>query len=284
MAKEERWSRRKFLKTAFFTGLLAAFGTPFYSYYYERRRLTVSEVSIPLPESARAMKGLRVAHFSDLHFGFHLGTNDVERVVNVISSAHADLICFTGDVVDGGIERLEELVPLFSRLQATYGKFAILGNHDYGTSEEERKVRHVWEASGFHCLANRHVLVDGPNGPFAVAGIEDALIGSPDLREAVDGIPRETPILLLAHEPDVADKSSQYPYIHLQLSGHSHGGQIRVPFVGAAITPPLGRKYVSGLYRLRQENFAVYTSRGIGTTTLPFRLNCPPEIAILELL
>jgi predicted MPP superfamily phosphohydrolase len=114
-----------------------------------------------------------------------------------------------------------------------------------------------------------------------VAGVDDILYGNPNMEKALDGIPENQFKILLAHEPDYADAASKYP-VDLQLSSHSHGGQIRFPFIGHLITPPLGSKYVDRLNPVG--HLTVYTSRGIGTTGVPYRFNCRPEITVIELI
>lgn len=115
-----------------------------------------------------------------------------------------------------------------------------------------------------------------------IAGIDDALLGKPDLPRAISGIAEDTCTILLAHEPDIADEAARYP-IDLQLSGHSHGGQIRLPFIGEVLTPRLGSKYPDGLQRVKNSNLQVYTNRGLGTTILPIRFLCRPELTVLTL-
>lgn len=114
-----------------------------------------------------------------------------------------------------------------------------------------------------------------------LAGLDDIWSGRPDLQAALDQAPPNTPIILLAHEPDFADTASLDCRIVLQLSGHSHGGQVRLPGVGAPILPPLGRKYDQGLYKIN--DMWLYTTRGVGLGRIPIRINCSPEITEITL-
>lgn len=116
----------------------------------------------------------------------------------------------------------------------------------------------------------------------AVAGLEDMLHGRPDPEAALKGIPEGTCTVLMMHEPDYADTAENYPF-DLQLSGHSHGGQIRLPFVGAAYTPYGAVKYISGLYHTENKAMPVYVNRGFGETYMPFRLLCRPELTVITL-
>lgn len=131
-------------------------------------------------------------------------------------------------------------------------------------------------ASGFTLLINRHVFIRRREEYLHIAGVDDVLHGKPDLVKALHGLKENDPTLLLAHEPDFADAAARYKNVVLQLSGHSHGGQIRLPFIGHLVVPPMARKYVMGLYEVGASNMLLYTNRGIGTTSFPVRLNCRP--------
>jgi predicted MPP superfamily phosphohydrolase len=155
--------------------------------------------------------------------------------------------------------------------------FAVLGNHD--VNSDHRWITEIIEAHDIPVLRNRAVPIENGNARLWLAGLDDVLEGSPDLGATLREVPNET-IILLAHEPDFADEAARYP-VDLQLSGHSHGGQVWLPGIGAPWLPPLGREYPRGLRRIG--NLTLYTNIGLGTIRLPVRLNCPPEITILTL-
>jgi predicted MPP superfamily phosphohydrolase len=134
---------------------------------------------------------------------------------------------------------------------------------------------------GITLLHNHGVPISAGGGTLYLAGVDDVWAGRPDPKRALEGNGRGHPTLLLAHEPDYADKVSADPRIKLQLSGHTHGGQVRIPMIGALRLPSWGRKYQEGLYRVKDMH--VYTTRGIGLVGVPFRVNCPPEITLLTL-
>lgn len=252
-----------------------------YGYGWERNRLEVVRLPLSLPGLPLAFRGVKFLHFSDLHVGHYCEPEDVQRIVDVMAAEHPDLICFTGDLVEEGTRLLSTVVPLLSQLSAPLGKYAVLGNHDYRAGEQNA-VRMALTAAGFEVLDNRNVRVEKQGSTLHIAGVDDVLHGVPDLPRALHGIPSDETVILLAHEPDFADESAHFP-VHLQLSGHSHGGQVRLPVIGHLLAPKLGRKYVQGLYRVGDRNMPVYTNRGLGTTQLPIRFFCRPELTVLTL-
>jgi len=131
-------------------------------------------------------------------------------------------------------------------------------------------------------LVNQGVELNIAGAPLYLAGLDDGWSGKPDLAAALRHAPASAPVILLLHEPDLADRVSSDPRISLQLAGHSHGGQIRLPKIGALVLPYLAMKYDQGLYRVR--DMWLYTNRGIGVTNEPIRYNCPPEITLFTLL
>jgi hypothetical protein len=158
------------------------------------------------------------------------------------------------------------------------GTFAILGNHD-GEADPER-VAGALQDHHIPVLRNRSIGLERGASRIWLTGIDDVLSGFPDLVAAIKKIPANETTILLAHEPDFADEAAMYP-VDLQLSGHSHGGQIWIPGLGAPWLPPLSIKYPRGLYRVG--NLTLYTNMGIGTIRAPIRINCPPEITLITL-
>ena len=157
------------------------------------------------------------------------------------------------------------------------GVLAVLGNHDYC---QPRPVVLSLEAQGITVLRNYAVSVERAGARLWIAGVEDVLENKQRLGQALRAVPRDEATVLLAHEPDYADIVKELP-VDLQISGHSHGGQICLPLFGAPYFPPLGSKYPRGLRQLG--GLSLYTNRGLGTTFLPLRFNCPPEVTLLTL-
>jgi predicted MPP superfamily phosphohydrolase len=269
-------TRRTFLKRSFLSlvGLFTLIGG--YSYGVEPRWLEIDKKSIVLPRLPKAFHGLRVAVFGDLHVGYHLDPEDLPAIIDKVMEQKPDLILFTGDFVDDDQTVIPDTIRYLTKLNAPFGKFAVLGNHDYNGDQVALGLKQA----GFQVLQNEHHMISKGRDNLVIAGVEDLLMGEPDLLQALEGSPVDTCTLLLSHCPDFADQIVSN-HIDLQVSGHSHGGQIRLPLVGELITPPGGSQYVDGYYRLT--NTQVYVNRGIGTTILPFRFNCRPQISLLEL-
>jgi predicted MPP superfamily phosphohydrolase len=274
--------RRRFLKQALsLLAGLASVGLMTDSFWVERRAIEVNKILIRSGRIPHPFKGMRLLHFSDIHFGFYCDLDQVERIVQLIEPLRPDLICFTGDLIDQDFTPAEALKisRLFNRLKAPLGKYAIPGNHDY--LGDLALVKRCWEQAGFRFLINEsaHIRKDGVT--LVVSGLDDGLEGKPDLYRLLEQTPeKETFHILLAHEPDMADQAKDGP-VDLQLSGHSHGGQIRLPFIGPILTPPLSKKYPAGLYQVGP--ITLYTNRGLGTTILPLRFLCRPELTLLEI-
>jgi predicted MPP superfamily phosphohydrolase len=247
-----------------------------YSFGIEPRLIEVVNRKIKLSRLSSSFHGTRVVVFGDLHAGFHMEEHHVLHVVDKVMEQKPDLLLFTGDLVDDSQQILPSIIPHLKKLQAPLGKYAVLGNHDYHGGQVVSSL----QQSGFHVLQNTHHLIKKGLDTLVIAGIEDMLQGEADLSQALNGVP-EACTILLSHCPDFADQI-ETNQVDLQVSGHSHGGQIRFPFIGALITPPGGQKYIDDLYQL--EKTKVYVNRGIGTTILPFRFHCQPQLSVLHLL
>jgi len=251
-----------------------------YSSAIERFWLDVCSVPVPLKQLPRAFSGFRIALLSDIHLGFFYGPKDLSVIVEVINGLGPDVICIAGDSLESNTSLgvLDQAVPILSRLKAPFGKFAVLGNHDCKAGV--KGVIRGFERGGFFVLRNDHAVLKKDNDRLFLIGLDDVLEGKADLQRAIEGIPETECKILLVHEPDFADYTSRFP-VDLQLSGHSHGGQVRFPFLGPLVTTRLGRKYPSGLRRVGK--LMLYTNRGLGTTLLPLRFLCRPEITIITL-
>ena len=172
----------------------------------------------------------------------------------------------------------EPCAELLGQLRPRRGIFAVLGNHDQ--SSQPAVVTESLRGRGIRVLRNQAVPLERDNSRVWLAGVDDVLEGAADLPRALQGISRNETIILLAHEPDFADYVAEHP-VSVQLSGHSHGGQIRLPFVGPPYLPELARKYPWGLHRVGGLN--LHTNCGLGTIELPIRWNCPPEVTLVRL-
>lgn len=279
-------TRRTFLKKAalWAGGMLllppAGFG---YARWIEPGWIDTVRIDVPVPRLPEALDGLRIAHFSDLHLGFHLDAQKLSSIVAALHRLQPELVCFTGDWVDYAVSAAEAAaaVQALSQLNAPLGKFAVLGNHDYYAGQPEA-IADLLGRCGFRVLRNEAVRLDRNGAAWSIAGVEDQWAGKPDLQKALRGIPGGEWTLLLSHCPDFADIALAHD-VDLQLSGHSHGGQIRLPGYGPLFTPAYGSKYVSGLYKLGEGKLQVYVNRGIGVSVYPVRFACRPELTLMTL-
>ena len=182
--------------------------------------------------------------------------------------------------MSASIREAQSITAQLRHLHARDGVFAVLGNHDWW--EDAGDVAHAVRAAGITLLRNEHVTLRRNGATLYLAGVDDVQMRKADLKRALAGVPREAAVILLAHEPYFADTASRDGRVGLQLSGHSHGGQIVLPRVDGAVLRFLGHhRYPRGLYRVRE--MSVYTNRGLGVVGLPLRVNCPPEVALITL-
>ncbi len=245
----------------------------------------IERVEVSIAYLPNQLDGLKIAHLSDLHYDRRSDWQIIERAAQAANLEEPDLTVITGDflnlrILGNGLRPVmdsQDCARILGRLRAPLGIFAVLGNHD---KTDPAALIRALETEGIRVLHNRNACVERQASRLWLAGVEDILTGSPDLTAALHGIPRRSPIILLAHEPDFADVATTHG-IALQLSGHSHGGQIRLPRMPPAYLPPLARKYPWGLRTVG--SMKIYTSRGVGASLLPLRLNCPPEVALITL-
>lgn len=273
-------SRRTFLKSGVKWGIglfgLAALGGGYVT-EIEPRWLEVVRTSLTLSGLPPAFRGVKVAHFSDLHYEFHFGAGRLKSLVNRIMDEKPDLICFTGDLVDRSVgSRGLEISSALAKLQAPLGKFAVLGNHDY---VRDKEVVQVLGEGGFRCLRNESVRIEKDSSFIHMAGVEDGIKGRVNLQSAVGSVGPGEVAVLLSHTPDFASRALAYP-VSLQLSGHSHGGQVRFPFMGPLVRVPGAKLYPDGLFRPGNGSLQLYTNRGAGVTGFPVRFWCRPELTI----
>ncbi|PLR75855.1 metallophosphoesterase [Bacillus sp. V3-13] len=281
-------TRRKFIKRVFvamFSCLAASLGAVFYAREIEPKLLDVNTYQIQNPGIPKGFEGFKIVQFSDTHLGFQYDLKQLKRLVEKINQLEPDLILFTGDLMDAPnkYEDTDKIAPILTRLNASFGKFAVYGNHDHGGYGSDI-YKEIMNDSGFSLLLNesrRIELID--HSSIYVIGVDDAMLGKPNLNASIQNIPEDAYQILLSHAPDLADEAAALD-IGLQLSGHSHGGQVQIPFVGALITPPFAERYREGFYEVGGDApLTLYVNRGLGTTRLPFRFLSRPELTIFTL-
>jgi predicted MPP superfamily phosphohydrolase len=276
-------TRRRFLTGASAAGL----GLAAYAGTHGRHEFEIVNRIFPIANLPDSFQNFRIVQLSDIHLVEFTEAWFLEEMVRHVNALHPDLVLLTGDFVSHGPRSNETswraagvCAEVLSGLTAPQ-RYGILGNHDVGVGPSH--VIGPLQAHGTPVLVNSHVAIERGSGRIWLAGVDAIEGGSPEIEQSIPADPR-APVLFLCHEPDFADavvRHPRFPLIDLMLSGHSHGGQIRLPFVGPLILPPLGKKYFEGLYRLG--HMQLYVNRGLGTVGLPFRLNCAPEITQITL-
>lgn len=276
----QKISRRSFLKV---TGA-AAFATLGATVAYsllgnEADSPVVEHVQIPIKNLPPALEGFRIVQISDIHYYPFTTMELVNRAVEMANQLQPELIVLTGDFIWHEVEAVFELMPSLARLNAKYGVYAGLGNHDLWT--DVKVVTQAITQERLPLLVNQGVPISVGQNTLYLASLDDGWSGKPDLTAAMANYPDDAITVLLMHEPDLAPNYAPDKRIQLQLSGHSHGGQVRLPFYGPLILPYLSWKYPMGLYNV--SGMWLYTNRGLGTTNVPVRVNCAPEITELTL-
>lgn len=265
-------SRRKWLYRSAFYGIPAAsFG---YGSGIEKQWLDVTRLEVALDPSHAALDGMKVAVMGDFHHDDFGDSRLIRRSVETINAEGVDLVFLVGDYISDDPSAIEPLCEELQNLRPRLGTFGVWGNHDrwHASHVLEQPLTHA----GIRVLSNL-----GQEFPdFCVVGMDSYWGGAPRLHDTFRNLPANKPVLLAWHEPDTFDFYSD-PRVALQMSGHTHGGQICAPVVGPLLLPEYGRKYPYGLYR--KETAHLFVTRGIGTLTIPARFLCAPEVAILSL-
>jgi hypothetical protein len=239
----------------------------------------IKTISVPIRNLHPALEGFTIVQMSDIHLRPFTGPNLVRRAIAMANQLQPDLIVLTGDYVWRTREAIFEVASLLAGLNARYGIYSVWGNHDHWL--DFRALRSAFNASRIPVLCNEGLGIRVGKAVLYLAGIDDGWSGQPDLKLALDQAPDGAPIVLLIHEPDLADETCRDARISLQLSGHTHGGQVLFPGKSPIFHPYLGKKYPNGLYNVK--DLWLYTNRGLGVISVPLRINCPPEITQLTL-
>ena len=247
-------------------------------------------IELALARWPAALDGFTIAQLSDFHYDEYFSAAPLRAALGIVNQVHPDLVVLTGDFVTvpvlAGFRHIKKhaagvidpCTALLAQLSPRLGMFAVLGNHD--VDSDPGRIIATLRSHGIATLRNASMPIENGGARFWLAGVDSVMEGKPDINSTLRGIPPNEPIVLLAHEPDFADKAALHS-VDLQLSGHSHGGQIWLPGIGAPWLPEFARKYPRGLYTVGP--LTLYTNFGLGTIRLPMRLNCPPEVTLFTL-
>lgn len=275
-------SRREFLKLgalALASGVVGA-GALGYARRVEPEWVEVTQRTLHLPRLDPAFDGFRLAHISDIHMDGWMDAHRLSGLVIQVNALQPDLVAITGDLVTRSHhDHYAELVQGLEGLRAVYGVLAVLGNHDYYSGPG--KVRQALKTAGVRELPNQVWTLQSGKSKLNFAGIDCAYFGYDRPKRVLEQLPHDGAAILLAHEPDTADANAATGRFDVQLSGHSHGGQVVLPLIGAPILPRLAQKYPFSYYRV--EKLHLLVNRGLGMVHLPIRFNARPEISVLTL-
>jgi predicted MPP superfamily phosphohydrolase len=284
----QKITRRGFLKfsgSAVFGCVVAGLGAWQYAHRVEPAWIEINELDLTLPRLAASFDGLRLVQISDIHIGNWMNASRLARVVEQTLALRPDVIAITGDflVGHGWDDRhrtlLDQLAEGLRPLAQACPVFAVLGNHDHWSRPAE--VRAMLKRCDITDLSNTVRCITRGSDALFFAGVDSSFVHQDNLDLVLEQLPDGAETVLLAHEPDFADRSAPTGRFSLQISGHSHGGQVVLPFIGAPVLPYLGEKYPAGLYRVGE--MTQYTNRGVGMASLGIRFNCRPEITAFTL-
>lgn len=274
-----KFTRRQFLHGVSVAGLAGLSLTSAYATWVEPSSYELTEVDIDLRDLPVSFENFRIALISDVHHGRLVSLTEVRKVVALTNAAQPDLVALTGDYTTGRRRYIEPCAAALGALRAPAGVWAVLGNHDHYTDAE--LTARALSRRGIRVLENANTRLRRGTDELQLAGVDDWGWGKADWGRTLEGLDRTRPTILLSHEPAVFDMPETRG-LSLILSGHTHGGQINLPLIGA----PAARwvkefRYWRGLFE--REGTQLYVSRGTGLIGLPVRFGARPEIAVLRL-
>ena len=280
-------TRRDFVRATAF----GAAGAAFYAGEIDRHWIDTTEHEVRLPGLAPEFDGFHVVQLSDIHMEEFTEPYFLREAVQRINQLKPDAVFLTGDFVscELGSQKFAEgtawtCAGILAELECS-ARYAIFGNHDAMVGES--KVGEALTKNGITVLRNSQLPLERGRGRIWLAGIDDPVMGHPEPERTIPELickQKNEPVILLCHAPDFVTQLNRLPLsesISLMLSGHTHGGQVRIPFLPPVHLPPLGKKYLSGWFRFG--HLQLYVNRGLGTVGLPFRFNCAPELSSFRL-
>ena len=286
-----RYSRRQLLVTGGRAAAATTASAIAYGFFAEARWFEISRQQIPIKGLSPGLNGLRIVQLSDIHHGPWMSHKWVRQIIETTNFLAPDVVALTGDYVYQSLDYVEPVAAELARLRPRIGTVAVMGNHDWWENgqvmQTEFARRNIPLIDNDRCFVtpNRRLVKNAKEG-LCLAGVGDLWEDRQLYDAALADVPGGMPRILLSHNPDVAEQPDflQSGYrVDLMLSGHTHGGQIRLPGVGAPVTNSrFGMKYAKGL--AQGPACPVFTSRGLGMTVMPIRLGVPPEIAVIELI
>lgn len=271
-------NRRTFLRLSLLSGTLVLAGS--YPVLIERNFVQINRYKIPVPDLPRSFHGFTIAQITDVHYGLLVSGSFVKNIVQQTNQLKTDMIVCTGDYVHerDSIESIDNVWPILSKLEAEYGVYSVLGNHDHWA--DTKRSLYWLERSGQNIRHTCRAVYKGQER-IIIGGAGDYWEEDLKIDSAFSCSDEDDCRLLLSHNPDALDTEFDTP-LSLVISGHTHGGQVIVPFWGPPVLPVKNKNYTSGLITTPKNQ--LFISRGIGWAGYPVRFNCYPEIAVLELI
>jgi uncharacterized protein len=272
-------NRRKMLKIVAGTSVGAmAMGGAAYP-FLEARWCRVLRTTVGVPKLPTPFVGTTIAFLSDVHHGPHLSASYVRQAVALANALRPDIVALGGDYVERHRRYIAPGIAALGKLRARFGRFAVLGNHDVWEGRAESQA--ALAEAGITEVTNTGVWLERDGARLRIGGVGDLWTDRQDPSAAIGNATDRDAVILLSHNPDYAEKLND-PRVGLMLSGHTHGGQVVLPGLGAPIVPSAyGEKYLHGL--VQGPSCRVFITRGVGTVSIPVRFRCQPEVALLTL-
>lgn len=282
--EEKKVKKRRIFKKIIFFIITLAILVLSYSHFFATKGLVIREYKYQNSKLPNSFIGKKIVHFTDFHYKTTVNKKDLDNIVNSINSLKPDIVVFTGDLLDKHLtytkEEKNELTSALNKIDAILGKYIVSGNHDY----RDDSFNQVIANSGFIYLDNKYELVYNDNTPILISGISSSNQNKDNINEAFAYYNEENPPLftiMLLHEPDTITNAMNSYNIDLAFAGHSHNGQVRLPFIGSLKTVKGAKKYYEEHYKIN--NTDLFISGGIGTSGYPFRLFNRPSINLYRL-
>lgn len=270
----------KYLKFSF-SIIIIIIGIILYARFIGTIGLNTKEYTFTDTNIPSNFDGIKIVHFSDIHYNRAINTTKLNKIIDEINLINADIVVFTGDLIDKDMilndNDFKYLTEAFNKIKAKYGKYAILGNHDYNEYDEILKV---YKNSNFKYLENSYdIIYNQNNEKIFIGGLGNVTHNLDDIDKTMEYFNNNDNInykIILIHEPDITTNIVDNYNVNLILAGHSHNGQIKLPIIGAIYTPPGAKKYYDEFYKI--DNTRLYISSGIGVSTINYRLWNKPSI------
>jgi hypothetical protein len=282
LGKGIKWTSYQWLPKTILISIVVLMIGYIYGLKIEPNWFQVVRLQLNLPHLTQAFDGFKIVQISDIHVSHYMTEKRLERVVNLVNQQKPDIVVITGDFINKYRQFVPPLlVKELKKLNPQELTLSVLGNHDHWRKRQTERLRKALVRSDVINLDNQVYTLTRGREKLIFAGIDDPYTGQGNLAKLLEVLPEDGAVILLVHEPDFADISQKIGRFDLQLSGHSHGGQIRLPLLGALVLPSGGKKYVMGLQKVN--NMIEYTNRGVGMTKVPFRFGSRPEITVFTL-